>query len=403
MNGLVATKRRAAVCAALLVASVPAVARSAPPAGAPCQAIDMAGSRWACAALLADASGAPSSLVVATSDDSGRTWRTVPSRGIAVTPSTVLGQVLLAPDDPAVYVQTNDGLYSSTDSGATFVLADRLAANTTAVAQLTRLVDGGVSAPALASGARFAYADPFGSPAVVQAPFHLPVAGSPDTEVRFLVPPSGPGDNGDPLLVALQRDASTGTPRSRPIVYGCDARLTCTESRFAFPYQSRYGGATLAPDYRRTGVAYVWTTDVSTGDLTVWRTADAGRTFAPWGPAATVTGPVNRAKAKGQGWDLSIAFDPRRPATMYVRAMYIRLASGGPPKDQVLRSDDGGRHWRVAGPLPWLGAGNVSTPYQSAVLVGPDGRLVVLAFGEGYQGVYCSTDRGGHWAKGCAA
>lgn len=411
MTTLAGRCRTAVGALSLLSLLAPMAPARAAAGGAQCHAVVVSAVRWFCAALHADRPGLPRRLVVSTSTDNGRTWRAVDSQGIAVTDMSLLKQVLLGSDpatDPALYLHMNDGLYRSTDDGATFVPADRLAGATSGFLQLTPLPPE-PNPPGLPDGfvarSRFGFAGQTSSSAILQPPLHQPVAGSPDLDQQFFVPPPGTGPYHDILLMALHVEPGANPPRSHAVLYACDARLTCAEQRYAFPVRNRYLGAVLAPDFRKSGVAYVWTTEQPSGDVTVWRTEDGGRTFTRWRAAEAITGPVNRAKPAGAVWDLSLAADPARPATLYARTSYIDR-KGGPPGEQLFRSTDGGRRWTrigYTGTVPWaFPSGAAVRPYSRAVVTAPGGRLLVIGAVDGYDGISCSVDGGRRWARACA-
>lgn len=404
---------RRAVTAALALASLlaPDGPARAATGGAQCHAIVVSTVRWFCAALHADQPGLPRRLVVSTSTDNGRTWRSVDSQGVAVTDSSVLRQVELASDpaaDPTLFLHMNDGLYRSSDGGATFAPADPLAGATSSFLQLATLPAApSVPAPAdaVVTRTRFAFAGQTSASAILQPPLRRPVAGSADLDQQFLVPRPGAGRYGAILLAALRIEPGTTPSRSRPILYACDESLTCAEERYAFPAASRYLGAVLAPDYRTSGVAYLWTEHATTRDVTVWRTTDGAHTFAPWRDIEVVTRPLDRGKPAGSGWEFSLAVDPERPATLYARTTYPGR-KGGPPSEQLFRSTDGGRRWtRVAhaATLPWaFPSGAAAHPYSRAVVTAPGGRVLAIGAVDGYSGIYCSVDGGRRWSRSCA-
>jgi photosystem II stability/assembly factor-like uncharacterized protein len=109
--------------------------------------------------------------------------------------------------------------------------------------------------------------------------------------------------------------------------------------------------------------AILWAGPTARG---LFRSTDGGRTWVP------VLGPLSRA------WTVGLAIDPLHPATVY--------ASSG----EVVRSDDGGRHWRL------LGDGVAPPGAVGPVAVDPQHPSTVYA--GGVLDVFRSDDRGATWA-----
>jgi hypothetical protein len=84
---------------------------------------------------------------------------------------------------------------------------------------------------------------------------------------------------------------------------------------------------------------------------------------------------------------ISLAIDPARPRTMYAGTIWRGIA----------RSDDGGAHWRPAGPFPLLADGAVPRPADvMSLAVDPSRRGLVYA-GTNFGGVLKSLDGGTTW------
>jgi hypothetical protein len=397
----------AAVAATLL--ALPAVPRAvAGAAAAQCDTFDVSPA-FAHDHSLACAARGRQSSVLSVSQDAGRSWRSIAVTYVGAIGNPDVYRVAFSPAyaaDHTLYLHTSAGLFSATDLSGTFLPADLLATNNAQpFSTLTPYLD------TTAGTAAFAYADQHQAARISPPAGHQAVPGAtPDLTNAFLMPPAvAVGD--EVLALGIHVDGS-----ARPALYGCTWALSCS-LRYTFPPSTALG-AWLSPAYRADKTVIVET--VSAAGLTFYRSVDQGRTFAPWSA-------VNRALASTNHALLAHGGSLNQPAALVwdpsnARRLYLRLTAysgrGGPPFDQVFRSDDRGATWhRVAygvasglpgrGTVPWNGTFTVQSPIANANLmrVAPDGRLFALGVevvGGGYDGIYCSLDHGVHWARTCA-
>lgn len=324
--------------------------------------------------------------------DHGRSWERRASRGLDPLLGTGIKQVLVSPkfaSDRTVYVHVaGRGLLRSTDGGDTWLPADPIGDSSTDHANYAVLPGGAMP---------LAFADQV--PALVSPPLHLPVAGTPGTELQFL------GDASGAHFAASLDAEDVNTARTR--LYACDATLACPTALFTFPAGHVWQNGWLDPAHATNRRMYA-VTDAA-GRLHAWRSVDGGRTFTPWTGLEKVLGTIGNAYRP----TLSIAVRPRS-ATMFARLSFRILGgAAAPPGEQLLRTDDGGRTWRrVAyqlafgqrgrrGTLPWDHPGH-AFGLPGALTLLPDGRLMTVAerFGQ-YEGVFCSADGGRSWARVC--
>jgi hypothetical protein len=348
---------------------------------------------------------------VEVSQDAGRSWRAIPVTFAGPTTGPDIFKIVVSPGydtDHTVYLHTSAGLYASRDLSATFVPVD-LTASTNAVPFWT-LLPLRDSATGVVS---FVLADQQQSARITPPAVHEPVPGAaPDLTHAFLAP-RDTGPTSEPLALGLHQ--IDGIPR--PAVYGCNAAFACTELRHTFGPGTALG-AWLSPAYPTDDTVVVEVAD-KTG-FTFYRSTDAGRTFAPWRDLMRVVTPLNRALlAHGGSFDqpAALVWDPTNPRRVYLRSTALS-GRGGPPYDQLYRSDDAGRTWRRLGyalavvdaphgTLPWNATFTVQRPIANAnqLAVAADGRVFALgeALGGGVDvhGFYCSTDHGAHWSRVC--
>lgn len=401
---------------AALVPSSSAVSAPADEGGAKCGRIDFspdyASDRTAvCAAVQYEVGAGAVAVTVSMTRDGGRSWNARVAAGIPVTPLTRLNGVLFSgrfAQDKAIYVQTGDGLYRTQDDGQTFVAVDPLAGTASTSPNLIRLPTGtAIEVPQLPAPIAMASSDALGS-AVLMPPLHLPVAGSPDNDWRFLVAPPGEGPHARKVFAVAARSGEGGT--GRPVLYSCNEVLACVGELHMFPDMHVYVGSHLPADFARTGVMYLWTKHFTTRLVTVWVSRDGGGSFTPWVAGNTLLKqPIERGFPRAI--DIGLVTDPSRAGRMYLRVAGERGLD--PPQQQLWRSDDNGKRWQlmgymrnytpmVRGTLPWYTEevfavrGNIS--------VQPDGKVFVIAratSGSSYGGVFCSHDGARTWARSC--
>jgi hypothetical protein len=415
----------AAMAAAALLSAVLPAAGTTPPAPPPCETVhvspDFAHDHTV---VCVSRAGSTAPRILGVSRDGGRSWHAPAMAGL-VRPDGSSGIPLAASLSPAystdhdLFVTTGSGTFVSTDLGENFAALDPLATGggtdgnpvpyvTTAPALL----------PGLPTGPRvfLAYASTRVSATVdVAARTHQPVPGVPGYGVlRFTVPPVWDGDAASGLAFVYEAEVAQ-TTAERLVAYRCDARLTCSQRLFSFPadvsLDPSVDRVTLLPD-RRTIVAVL--SSQSTRSLHVWRSTDGGVTFTPWQSIEALLGPVSTRSGMEARVGLGAAPGDSHRLYLRIHGGRGRNGWGGPPAEQVFRSDDGGTTWRrVAyglgpgqpgrrGTLPWsLMAGGGDGAQLS---IAPDGRLFTV----GGQGggrllftTYCSLDGGLHWTAGC--
>lgn len=358
-----------------------------------------------CAGIAGRGSSSPVGVFYV-SGDGGRSWAKAAARGLEIVRS--IGGVVVSPlyaSDRAVYVPTGDGVFVTTDRGATFALVDALANDTQwdVLVPFVTTVQGLPTQPvprvnfAWSHRTRNARLDP---------PVHQPVSGAPDAVAQFLLPP-GFDITHDTALATASRTAA-GT--LQPVVWKCLPNLVCTEPLHEFAAGNSVVHAWLAPDYAKSRTVFVVTRPFPGGRaFEAWRSTDGGATFAPWTSLMAVLKPLNDANPGGRA-SVTLAFGPGA-SEYYVRVSYpiTKQSPPAPPANQVLRSTNAGRTWtRVAwsmgggqrgpkGALPWFRGAVFS---NDAVAVAPDGRLFTVAANYDDE-LYCSVDKGRTWARLC--
>jgi hypothetical protein len=325
--------------------------------------------------------------------DRGRSWQRRASRGLDPLLGAGIKQVLVSAafaSDHQVYVHVaGRGLLVSSDGGDSWLPIDPIGDSATDHANYAVLAAG--------AAMPLAFADEV--PALVSPPLHVPVAGTPGTELQFFGAEFG-------AVFAASLDAEdVNAARSR--LYRCDAALACPTALFTFPAGHEWQNGWVDPAYATNNTLYAVTTAGTR--LHVWRSTDGGRGFAAWRGLEAAIGTGTQAYRP----TLSLSVRPRS-STMFARLSFrIQGAGPAPPGEQLLRSDDGGRSWRrVAyqlaygqrgrrGTLPWDHPGHAFGLPGTLQLL-PDGRLMTVAekFAE-YEGVFCSADGGRSWKRTC--
>ncbi|MGH2752968.1 MAG: hypothetical protein ACRDLB_00915 [Actinomycetota bacterium] len=353
------------------------------------------------------------------SKDGGSSWSRPAAAGMRFgTTNNLIGQLTVSPlyeQDRTVFVTTSDGLWRTTDDGENFELInDIVRPIPDALSEYTETTglpgiqpEGPHVAFAYANGALSAKVDP---------PLHLPIAGSPEEDVRFVVPPTFDEDGRALAFSRLQ--GADGVYRIR--LYGCTREFACGEPLFEFP-SGYFVKAWFSSDYSESGTMFVQMTRPlgeleDKGEFMLWRSDDFGRTFKPW----TSVNRLLTEVAAGGGSHLTsfwMAPHPLRPNEMYVRITFSpkdkQQVPPAPPAHRLLRSTDGGETWKLVAygldirqrsnrskrpSLQWNVYGPAFISFQA------NGKLFALGnrFGvDSYSGPYCSVDRGKTWTQLC--
>jgi hypothetical protein len=359
-----------------------------------------------CISLLRDETVAPEPLRVQITTDGGRSWRVMPATGLE--PATRLGQVIVSPlfrQDRAVFVHTTSGLWRSTDLGATFSNIDTLTEVTNH--NLAPFVTTLPGLPLVQSTPRVSFAYAERRPARIDAPLHLPVAGSPDDDGQFLVPPSYPADP----AFSLSSRPTADLQNRQTTLYRCQGDFSCSELLFTFPLGLSFSAGWLAPDHATSREIYIlFHSFPISGRVVMWRSTDGGATFREWTSVNQLIPTVDAAHAA-----IDIAGHPGSPRLRYLRISSTdkRPSPPAPPANRFFRSTDGGTTWHLMGSarylkqpgtspnrLPWRGR----HVYASHTLrVAENGRLFLIGIGNDFADInlYCSVDSGRTWAERC--
>lgn len=413
---------RVPVIAALTVAlTVPVGAREAAPITPDCSVLalspgfDADGSGFCAGWVVVDVAAQRGEWRFYVTKDGGRAWARPAASGLAVPEQSRVDQIVVSPlyeTDRTVFLHSTEGIWKTTDDGATFSLVNALA--NPGDGRLAPYVEP-VGIPVAQSGephTAFAYAN-YEMTAKIDPPLHAPVAASPENETQFLLPrdfPNGPG------FVFTQ---STGGDAIGPVVsaWSCNGQLVCAEELHAFPAGYTLGYAWLGP----LDEVYV---ELRPSPLLfdepvprMWRSVDGGQTFEAWDSLDDVLEPLHEQDLFAAR--VGIASHPKFPGRLfaYVTADPERSAGSvppAPPGEQIFRSDDGGDSWRrvawglgfgqtgLPGTLPW-NAHKRPERHAFIELTG-NGRLFVQALqfgGESYEGPFCSISWGRAWARTC--
>lgn len=408
---------------AVLPTQVPAAAEARPPSKQPpsCDAVDFAPDIEKtpvafCARAIWGETGV-TSFAVYLSRDGGRGWSEASAAGLTVSSaSDQVRDLIVSPRydvDQTVYVQTVGGLFASTDEGETFSLVDPLAGGLLA----SFVSDGSL----LSGGSSVAFAMARGDQsALVEPPLHVPVAGSPGNERRFLVP----GDFATSGEAFVLSSVEEGPGLFHTSVYRCNAVLACAEELFAFPSGDTYqSDAYLAPDFTSSRRMYVFTEDLTDRpylDRKAWVSDDGGETFRRWKSVEKIfDASTTKFGRYGTGVTAAkLAVNPKRPKKVFLHVETTsrsrpQASPPAPPTFQLFVSHNRGETFKRighsllfnqkgrAGNLPW---NTVVSDFD----LESDGRLVVLSgklrmddFDKTYYGIFCSQDGGRRWTRGC--
>lgn len=365
--------------------------------------------------------GAASTFRFFRSTDGGRTWERQPASGFAPAPDEMVGSVIVSPGyavDRTIFVQTNRGVFATTDDGVSFTLVDNIAGTGPSGPNLSAYVEDAPGLPGSAEGERPVLAYAAGDSSMkIDPPHRTPVTGAPMDERRFWFP-----DGADEWLgyvMTVEIDNTQGVSRrSRNVLFGCNEQLVCAEQLFAFPWGYQFeprGGIWFSSDFAQSERIYLTTSKVLGGSssLKAWKSDDGGATFRPWDSVNEILRPLRNLDSSRP--TVGLALHPTRPRTIYMRLGYrLPFDDEGrhPPVERFFVSRDRGRTWKLLsfardrrqrgprGTIPW----NTSWgyPVSNYVAAMGDGTLFVMAGALGaHSGLYCSTDGGRTWAPLC--
>ncbi|HYP23584.1 MAG TPA: hypothetical protein VEV43_08420 [Actinomycetota bacterium] len=354
--------------------------------------------------------------------DGGRTWARRAATGFAPGTDEIMGSVIASPGyakDRTVFVQTNRGVFSTVDDGASFALVDNFAATGPSGPNLSAFVDDAVGLPGSPEGERPVLALAAGDASVkIDPPHRIPVTGAPLDERRFSFPGYRDGER-LAYTMTVEVDNTQGiTSRSRNVLFRCNEQLVCAEPLFAFPWGYQFeprGGLWFAPDFSESERIYATTSKLMRGlsTLKAFRSKDGGATFRPWASVNRMLRPIRRLD--GSTPTIGLGLHPTRPRTIYMRLGYRLPADAEDryaPVERFFVSRDRGRTWDLLsfardaeqrgprGTIPWDGTWGY--PVNNFVSVTGDGTIFVMARDlGGHSGLYCSTDGGRTWAATC--
>lgn len=350
-------------------------------------------------------------LVLAVSRDGGRSWRTQPMTGL-VRPADYTGiplSITLSSafaSDNALVATGRSGSFVSTDLGQTFTALDPLTPGGVVDNPVGFLSDPVLAASGEESRFHIAYAsDRLSAIIDVAGRVRTPVAGVPGRGARrFSMLAGGP--------IAFVYESDPAGAEQTLAVYRCNATLTCAERSFAFPSDMTLGQGVGRVQLLPDGSVLAVLLSETTWRPVMWRSTDAGRTFAVWRPAQRLIDAVDAFPA---GLSVSVAANTSIPRRLYLRVEGQRPGpvwrKGAPPASQVFRSDDGGTSWRrVAyrrgegqpgprGTLPWTYVGGGDD--RAHIQLTPDGRLLAAGATDTLRTTFCSLDGGVRWTAGC--
>lgn len=375
-----------------------------------------------CARLIRDHSTAvPLYFETSISHDGGATWTTRNSTGIALSYTTIVFQLVASADftaDKTWFVQTFDlGVYRSTDDGASWTLADPLGKQPSTWASLEPMhatlagllpVGGLLFANAVQEGA--------GS-ALITPPLHAPIPGTPDYTVRYAAAQGEVGKYaGTVLALAVHADHADGSGNTTR-VYRCTAALSCKDVVFeSAPNHGLFSDIFMAADFAKTGRVAVLTKNDTTSRYTLSLSTNGGATFSAVRGLQSVLDQVLKG-TKFRTVNFGLAFSSLHPAIMYVRLHFNSIAPGVPRPEQIWRTDDSGRTWRLLGwssrngftglkgTLPWSGNfGDAADWLRGSLLIDKQDNLMLLGFRPlAPDGNYfwCSRDGARTWKSIC--
>ena len=347
--------------------------------------------------------------------DGGRSWARRQAAGLVVpSGSNVLRDVFVSPryaDDGAVFLQMSNGLHVSVDDGATFLLVDPLAWGRLApFAAALNAPTGEAAARALFAHALPGDAEGANRSTLIDPSTRVrtPVKGSPGRDVEFAIPPGFAAD-GQAFVVAEHGVGLTRHVR----LYGCSVALECSTPLHRFPNRWDFDRIWLAPDFATSRTMFLSISTLA-GEVTLWRSRDAGRTFTRW----------TSAERLQRGFSSVVFGITGVPGT---RQLYLRISGNGArergaaPFEQLFWSRDSGGTWsRVSYGRTPQQQGPRGTMPPAAPLTssyhGETARGMVAATGDGrvfvlgstidgaarYRSLYCTVDNGRRWARSCA-
>lgn len=367
--------------------------------------------------------GAASTYRFFRTDDGGATWERREATGWTMAGDDLVGSVIVSPGystDRTIFVQTNRGVFATTDEGESFTLVDNIAGTGPSGPNLSAFLEDAAGLPGSPEGERPVLALAAGDSSMkIDPPHRFPITGAPFDERRFLFPVD-PEDEWSGYAMTLEIDNTQGiAPRSRNVLFRCNEQLVCAEQLFAFPWGWQFeprGGIWFSSDFSQSAHIYVTASRPLGGfsSLKAWKSDDGGVTFRPWDSVNRMLRPLRRLSSSRP--TIGLGIHPARPRTVYMRLGYTlafdeedRYA----PVERFFVSRDRGRTWKLLafrrdedqrgskGTIPW--DRNWGYPVNNYVSVMADGTLFVMARDlGGHSGLYCSTDGGRTWAPSCS-
>ena len=325
------------------------------------------------------------------SEDRGASWRSLPTDGLNSLDAFMAVDMVVMPRETndSDFGSVNDlyvrlvhgedrGLYLSRDHGETWLLVDKVLGEPI-IRQLSSYID-----PSPVPVGWIVY--PGASPGRVAPPAHVPVAGSPEIDESFVLPPGFPTEGSGLALGSSDTDPDDEMIWfSHFSVYRCEVTLSCNDKRFTFPDEMSVHG-----DYIDDRVVYFGavTSPVATqGEeeeeprrSLVWWSKDGAETITKWRSVNLLLRPFGDDGAFVQVVESGIR-----------KGRYFLLMDS---PDRLYRSEDAGETWERLRRLP-------STDVGDLVVAGR--RLFVRGTTEEGERAFCSMDQGRSWALSCRA
>lgn len=355
-------------------------------------------------------------LVLWRTRDGGFSWEQATTSGLApVDQSGLTPKIMFSPmykDDGRIFIAfyRDDGLWSSEDLGESFEFVDLF--GTSRAQALITSTDAPIP---LVPQRRVQFveawtgsSDGSNNSVLIDAETHLraQVKGTPGRDKQFAISPAYETD-GRAYAVA---ELGVGETHHHEI-FRCDAIFNCSEHLFTFPNRLEFDRVFFPPDFEESSSMFVSTVALDGGRTHMWRSDDAGSSFAPWESVQAIFDRIEGVDRKG---GLTIKFGISGiPGTkiLFLRIYYFSLTE---PSAWLYRSSNGGDTWklRAFGRLPPAGSpSGTMSPYGlpsqhtgvEGHIVAPtkDRMLMLSAEKDGIDTVRCSLDRGRTWQPLC--
>jgi hypothetical protein len=346
----------------------------------------------------------PTGLSLFGSTDKGRSWHQATAAGLPYKSGDRMVDLVVSPlyaSDHAVFVAiAGEGIYESTDAGATFtpLLPG-------AWPQVTPFVSGVAVNGAPRRTMLFAPYWLGGTPVVVDPGAHSiqPVPGAPQAITGMVVSPSWLDDH-----TAVAFTQSGEGKDLRITSYSCTLAFDCSARLATFPVGLAYRGAWLAADFGVSRTMFVELEPVFGGTPRMYVSRDAGRTFAPLSKAqALLDAHVQNANRDAPPL-ADLASGPPGSRRLWMRIYGSPFASL--PAAELYRSDDNGKTWariayrRIAQTGPRGAMQDLRVPPDppgTLLAASADNHLFVNGITAGGWGVSCSANGGVTWATFC--